>query len=335
MTTFLSGRYPASRLRRNRRFPWIRRLVAENAISISDLILPVFVSEIAQNRNQIESMPDIDRITINMLDDFIGQASELGIPAVMIFPEIDQRKKTTGAGEALNPDNIVCQAIHKITRAFPDIGVICDAALDPFNSEGHDGLVINNYVANDETIDILCKQSVIQAKAGCHLIAPSDMMDGRVGAIRLALDEAGFSNIGIMSYAAKYASNFFAPFRDAIGSQQALKGDKKSYQLDPRNIDEAIRQVGQDIQEGADIVIVKPGMPYLDVVHQIKSKFGLPTIAYQVSGEYAMLKGAIKNGWLDDKTILESMLCFKRAGADAIISYFAIELANMIKRGDY
>jgi porphobilinogen synthase len=279
-------------------------------------------------------MPGVDRISVDLLDDAVGEAKEAGIPAVVIFPEVDPATKTPDAREAYNPDNLVCQSIRSIAKAHPDMGIICDAALDPFNSDGHDGLVVDGYVVNDESVELLCKQSVVQAEAGCHIIAPSDMMDGRVGAIRKALDDTGFQDVGIMSYAAKYASAFYGPFRDAIGSKAALKGDKKTYQMDPANIDEALRQVAQDIDEGADMVMVKPGMPYLDVVSRVKTEFGLPTIVYQVSGEYAMLKGAVQNGWLDnDKVVLESLMAFKRAGADAILTYMAIEACQLLKKG--
>jgi porphobilinogen synthase len=269
-----------------------------------------------------------------LLDDIVGEAKEAGIPAVIIFPEIDPAKKTPDAQEALNPDNLVCQSIRKVAKNYPEMGIICDAALDPFNSDGHDGLLQNSLILNDDTVEILCKQSVIQAEAGCHIIAPSDMMDGRVGAIRNALDIAGFKNVGILSYAAKYASSFYGPFRDAIGSKTALKGDKKTYQINPANIDEALRQVAQDIEEGADMVMVKPGMPYLDVISRVKMEFGIPTLGYQVSGEYAMIKGAIQNGWLDnDNAILESLLSFKRAGADAILTYMAVEASKLLNKG--
>ncbi len=279
-------------------------------------------------------MPGVDRISVNLLEEVVGEAKEASIPAVVIFPEVDPAVKTPDAREAYNPDNLVCQSIRTIAKAYPEMGIICDAALDPFNSDGHDGLVVDGYVVNDESIELLCKQSIVQAEAGCHIIAPSDMMDGRVGAIRKTLDDAGFQDVGIMSYAAKYASVFYGPFRDAIGSKAALKGDKKTYQMDTANINEALRQVAQDIDEGADMVMVKPGMPYLDVVSRVKSEFGLPTIVYQVSGEYAMLKGAVQNGWLDnDKVVLESLMSFKRAGADAILTYMAIEACRLLKKG--
>ncbi len=334
MTFKIPGKFPSSRMRRNRRHDWTRRLVAENRLSPDDFILPIFVGIGKSRREPIPSMPGVDRISIDLLDDVVGEAKEAGIPAVVIFPEVDPKTKTPDAREAYNPENLVCQSIRAIAKAQPDIGIICDAALDPFNSDGHDGLVIDGYVVNDESVELLCKQSVVQAEAGCHIIAPSDMMDGRVGAIRTALDEAGFQDVGIMSYAAKYASAFYGPFRDAIGSKAALKGDKKTYQMDPANIDEALRQVAQDIDEGVDMVMVKPGMPYLDVVSRVKLEFGLPTIVYQVSGEYAMLKAAVQNGWLDnDKVVLESLMAFKRAGADAILTYMAVEACQLLKKG--
>tara|TARA_B100000315_G_scaffold260510_1_gene322485 strand:- start:6069 stop:7073 length:1005 start_codon:yes stop_codon:yes gene_type:complete len=334
MTNIIPGKYPSTRLRRNRRYDWTRRLMAENSLSPDDFILPIFVGIGEGRRDAIASMPGVDRISVDLLDDAVGEAKEAGIPAVVIFPEVDPATKTPDAREAYNPDNLVCQSIRSIAKAHPDMGIICDAALDPFNSDGHDGLVVDGYVVNDESVELLCKQSVVQAEAGCHIIAPSDMMDGRVGAIRKALDDTGFQDVGIMSYAAKYASAFYGPFRDAIGSKAALKGDKKTYQMDPANIDEALRQVAQDIDEGADMVMVKPGMPYLDVVSRVKTEFGLPTIVYQVSGEYAMLKGAVQNGWLDnDKVVLESLMAFKRAGADAILTYMAIEACQLLKKG--
>ena len=334
MKTVIPGQFPQTRMRRNRLYDWTRRLTAENDLTSNDLILPIFVGEGKGRSDPIPSMPGVNRISIDLLDDIIGEANEVNIPAVIIFPEIALSKKMPDAREAINPENLVCQSIRKINKICPEIGIICDAALDPFNSDGHDGLLENNQILNDETIDILCKQSIIQAEAGCHIIAPSDMMDGRVGAIRKTLDSSGYKNVGILSYAAKYASAFYGPFRDAIGSKTALKGDKKTYQIDPANIEESIRQVAQDIEEGADMIMIKPGMPYLDVISRIKTEFGLPTIAYQVSGEYAMLKGAIQNGWLDnDKAILESLLSFKRAGADAILSYMAIEASRLLKNG--
>ena len=327
------GRYPATRLRRNRRTPWLRALVAENRLSPADFIYPIFVGEGSRTRTPIASMPGIDRITVDLLPALANEAAELGIPALAIFPEVDPAKKTPDAAEACNPNNLVCRAIKAVKDATPDIGVVCDAALDPFNSDGHDGILQDGIVLNDPTVEILCRQSVVQAAAGCDVIAPSDMMDGRVGAIRTALDTAGFEHVSILSYAAKYASVFYGPFRDAIGTKKALKGDKKTYQMDPANTDEALREVALDIDEGADMVMVKPGLPYLDVIRRVKDTFGIPTFAYQVSGEYAMVKAAVANGWLDnDGAVLETLMAFKRAGADGILTYFALEAARLLKR---
>ena len=332
MTTF--GRFPSNRMRRNRRFDWTRRMVAENTLTPNDFLLPIFVSEGEGRHDEISSMPGVCRHSVDVLDEVVGEAKEAGVPAVVIFPEVDPEAKTPDAREAYNPENLVCRSIRAIANAHPEMGIICDAALDPFNSDGHDGLVVDGYVINDESVELLCKQSIVQAEAGCHVIAPSDMMDGRVAAIRKALDGAGFENVGIMSYAAKYASAFYGPFRDAIGSKAALKGDKKTYQMDPANTDEALRQVAQDIDEGSDMIMVKPGLPYLDIVQRLKETFAMPTFAYQVSGEYAMLKGAVNNGWLDnDKVVLESLMAFKRAGADGILTYMAVEASRLLKKG--
>jgi porphobilinogen synthase len=307
--------------------------VAENRLSPADFIYPLFVGEGSRIRTPIASMPGIDRITVDLLPELANEAAELGIPALAIFPEVDPAKKTPDAAEAYNPDNLVCRAIKAVKAATPDIGIVCDAALDPFNSDGHDGILKDGIVLNDPTVEILCRQSVVQAQAGCDVIAPSDMMDGRVGAIRAALDSAGFEHVSILSYAAKYASVFYGPFRDAIGTKKALKGDKKTYQMDPANTDEAVREVALDIDEGADMVMVKPGLPYLDVIRRVKDTFGIPTFAYQVSGEYAMVKAAVANGWLDnDAAILETLMAFKRAGCDGILTYFALEAARLLKR---
>lgn len=329
------GRFPTTRLRRNRHDAWNRRLVAENVLTASDLIWPIFVTEGSNKRDPISSMPGIVRYSIDQVVEAVAGAHALGIPAIALFPEVSPELKTPDGREAVNPENLVCRAIRAIKQRFPDIGIVCDVALDPFNSDGHDGLVIDNYVDNDRTVEVLCRQALVQAAAGCDIIAPSDMMDGRVGAIRAALDNAGHEHVRILSYAAKYASAFYGPFRDAIGSHVALKGgDKKTYQMDPANSDEALREVALDIGEGADMIMVKPGMPYLDIIRRVKDHFGIPTFAYQVSGEYAMLKGAILNGWLDnDKVILESLMAFKRAGADAVLTYFAVEAAELLRRG--
>lgn len=327
------GRFPATRMRRNRRTPWVRRLVAEVSLSANDLIWPVFVVEGTNQRQPVSSMPGVDRLSIDCLVLDVARAKALGIPAIAVFPYVETALKTPDAREAVNPDNLVCRAVRAVKAAHPDIGIICDAALDPFNADGHDGIVRDGIILNDETLDVLCRQSVVQAEAGCDIIAPSDMMDGRVGAIRHALDEAGFADVLIMSYAAKYASAFYGPFRDAIGSSGALKGDKKTYQMNPANSDEALREVAMDIDEGADMVMVKPGLPYLDVLRRVKDTFGMPTFVYNVSGEYAMLKAAANQGWLDnDRVVLETLLAFKRAGADGILTYLAIEAAELLQK---
>ncbi len=332
-TTGAGPAYPQTRMRRNRRHAWLRRLVAENRLSAADLIWPVFVVEGKGKRQPIPSMPGVDRLSVDLLDDAVGEAVELGIPLVALFPYTDAKLKTPDAREAFNPDNLVCRAVRVVKSLGLDVGVMCDVALDPFNSDGHDGLVRGGQVVNDETVEALCKQALVQAAAGCDVIAPSDMMDGRVGAIRKALDGAGHDAVTIMSYAAKYASGFYGPFRDAVGSKAALKGDKKTYQMDPANSDEALREVALDIAEGADMVMVKPGLPYLDVLRRVKETFQMPTFAYNVSGEYAMLKAAGNNGWLDyDKVLLEVLLAFKRAGADGILTYAAVEAAKLLKK---
>ncbi len=308
--------------------------MAENRIDASDLIWPVFAVEGQGKREPVPSMPGVDRLSIDLLVEAVGEAAALGIPAVAVFPYVDPELKTPDAREAVNPENLICRAVRAVKAAHPDVGVICDVALDPFNSDGHDGLVRDGRVLNDETLDVLCRQSVVQAGAGCDVIAPSDMMDGRVGAIRDALDAAGFGDTQIMSYAAKYASAFYGPFRDAVGSSSALKGDKKTYQMEPANADEALREVALDIDEGADMVMVKPGLPYLDIVRLVKDAFGMPTFAYNVSGEYAMLRAAADHGWLDyDRTLIETLLAFKRAGADGVLTYAAVDAARLLKSG--
>ena len=327
------GAYPTLRMRRNRTDAWTRRLVAESRLSADDLIWPVFIQD-AKGASPIESMPGVNRLGPDRLVDAIGPATDLKVPAIALFPYIDPDLKTPDGAEAVNPNNLVCRSIRAVKSAFPDLGIVCDAALDPFNSEGHDGILHDGKILNDETVEILCRQSVAQAAAGCDIIAPSDMMDGRVGAIRAALDGAGHEDVRILSYAAKYASAFYGPFRDAVGSAGALAGDKKTYQMDPANAQEALREVALDLAEGADMVMVKPGMPYLDIIRQVKDAFGVPTFAYQVSGEYAMLKGAAAQGWLDnDRVVMESLLAFKRAGADAVLTYMAPEAAALIKAG--
>ncbi len=326
------GTYPATRLRRNRKAAWLRRLVAENRLSVDDLIWTVFVEEGNDRETEIPSMPGIRRYTPDRLVKAATEAVELGIPAVALFPYVEGTRKDPTGREAINPENLMCRTVRALKAALPNLGVICDVALDPYNSDGHDGLLRDGQVLNDETIEILCQQAIVQAAAGCDIIAPSDMMDGRVAAIRRSLDEAGHGNVGIMSYAAKYASAFYGPFRDAIGSGGYLKGDKKTYQMDSANSDEALREVALDIAEGADMVMVKPGLPYLDIVQRIKANFGIPTFAYQVSGEYAMMKAAAQMGWLDnDRVILETLLAFKRAGCDGILTYSAVEAARLLR----
>jgi len=328
------GHYPRTRMRRNRRTPWSRRLVAETRLSVDDLIWPVFVVDGEGHREPVSSMPGVDRLSIDLLVDAVGEAAALGIPAVAVFPYVDSGLKTTDCAEAVNPENLICRAVRALKAAHPEVGVICDVALDPFNADGHDGLVRDGVVLNDETVEMLCRQAVVQAEAGGDIAAPSDMMDGRIGAVRDALDGAGFADVQVLSYAAKYASAFYGPFRDAVGSASALKGDKKTYQMDPANTDEALREVAMDIAEGADMVMVKPGMPYLDIVRRVKDAFGMPTFVYQVSGEYAMLMAAAGNGWLDgDRAVLESLAGFKRAGADAILTYAAVQAARLLQEG--
>ncbi len=331
---FDPGRFPAVRPRRNRRDPWSRRLVAETRLSVDDLIWPVFVHD-AADPAPIPSMPGAIRQSIASLVDAAGRARGLGIPALAIFPATPPDRKTPDGEEAANPDNLICRAVRAVAAAVPDLGIVCDVALDPYTTHGHDGLLRDGEVANDETLEALVAQALVQARAGCHVIAPSDMMDGRVGAIRAGLDAAGFEAVRIMAYSAKYASAFYGPFRDAVGSSGALgQGDKRTYQMDPANGDEALRETALDIAEGADMVMVKPGMPYLDVVHRVKAQFGLPTYAYQVSGEYAMLSAAAANGWLDgDRAMLESLTAFKRAGADGVLSYFALAAAERLAAG--
>jgi len=329
------GEFPATRMRRNRRHDWSRRLVRENSLSVDDLIWPCFVREGEDASTAIDSMPGVERLTIDRLVEATREAADLGIPAVAVFPVTDPKDKSAEGEEAANPDNLVCRAVRALVQADLDIGIICDVALDPFTTHGQDGLVRGDYVVNDETLVALAAQAVNQARAGCDVIAPSDMMDGRIGAIRKALDSEGFSHVQILSYAAKYASAFYGPFRDAVGSKGSLgKGDKRTYQQDPGNSDEALREVAIDLSEGADMVMVKPGMPYLDVVRRVKDAFSVPTYAYQVSGEYAMLRGAADKGWVDwDKIIMESLLCFKRAGADGVLTYAAVDVAKrLLKR---
>ena len=326
------GSYPTTRMRRNRHDDWNRRLVAENRLTVDDLIWPVFVHD-GGGSVDVPSMPGQARLSIDLLVAAVTEARDLGIPMIAIFPAIDDTLKTPAGDDAVNPDNLVCRAVAAVKQAVPGIGIMCDAALDPFTSHGHDGIIRDGYVVNDESVDVLVKQSLVQAAAGCDVIAPSDMMDGRIGAIRAALDAAGYEHVRILAYAAKYASAFYGPFRDAVGSASSLgSADKKTYQMDPANGDEALREVALDIAEGADMVMVKPGMPYLDIVRRVKDAFGMPTFAYQVSGEYAMLKAAAANGWIDgDRVLLETLTGFKRAGCDGILTYAAVETAKLLK----
>jgi len=326
------GAFPAVRLRRNRKAQWSRRLVAENALSPADLIWPIFLVDRPQLRVPVEHMPGVDRVNIEEAVRDAELAAKLGIPAIAPFPYIENRLRDPSGSEALRADNLMCRAVRAIKKAVPEIGVITDVALDPYTSHGHDGLMTDSgVILNDDTLGVLCKQALALAEAGVDCVAPSDMMDGRVGAIRGALDRAGHTDVQILSYAAKYASGFYGPFRDAIGTNATLKGDKRTYQMDPANSDEALREVALDIAEGADMVMVKPGMPYLDIVRRVKDAFGVPTFAYQVSGEYSMLMAAAANGWLDgDKVMMESLIAFKRAGADGILSYFAPRAAKLL-----
>lgn len=329
-----SGSFPTTRLRRVRRHEWSRRLVSETRLSSADFIWPLFVCPGEGQREPIDSMPGVERLSVDLLEPAIAEAVELGIPAVALFPATPASLKTPGAEEAWNPDNLVCRAIREVKEKFGEaIGVIADVALDPYSSHGQDGLVVDGDVANDETLEALCRQAVVQAKEGCDVIAPSDMMDGRVHAIRQALDEAGKQHVTIMAYAAKYASAYYGPFRDAVGSAGSLgKGDKKTYQMDPANADEALREVGLDLAEGADMVMVKPGQPYLDIVTRVKQTFAAPTFAYQVSGEYAQIAAAAQRGWLDREAVMmESLMAFKRAGADGVLTYFAVEAAKLLQ----
>jgi porphobilinogen synthase len=332
------GAFPAIRPRRNRVDSATRRLVAENRLSADDLIWPIFVIEGEATETEVASMPGVKRVTLDLLAAHVAPAAALGIPAIALFPATPAAKKDSEGNEAKNPENLMCRAARLLKREYPSIALVGDVALDPYTDHGHDGVLREGprgaYVANDETLEILAIQAAIQAEAGIDIIAPSDMMDGRVGAIRAALDARGLTDTRIMSYAAKYASAFYGPFREAVGSGGALKGDKKTYQMDPANSDEALREVALDLAEGADMVMVKPGMPYLDIVRRVKERFAAPTFAYQVSGEYAMITAAARNGWLDrEKAMLESLLGFKRAGCDGVLTYFAVEAARILKDG--
>jgi len=324
--------FPSTRLRRTRAHDFSRRLVREHTLTADDLIYPMFVIEGSGRREAVASMPGIERLSVDELIRDAERAAALGIPAVALFPNVGSDVRSADGAEAWNPDGLVPRAVQALKEAVPELGVVTDAALDPYTSHGHDGLIDDaGYVLNDETVEALTRQALVCAGAGADVIAPSDMMDGRVGAIRAALDGAGHHNTAIMSYAAKYASAFYGPFRDAVGSSGTLgKGSKATYQMDPANTDEALHEIALDLEEGADMVMVKPGMPYLDVVRRVKERFGVPTFAYQVSGEYAMLRAAMGHGWLDERVILEALMCFKRAGADGVLSYFALDAAKAL-----
>jgi porphobilinogen synthase len=329
----IERRFPSTRMRRNRHDAATRRLVAENSLSVDDLIWPIFVKGGDGAQEPIGSMPGVFRSTLNGLAHHAEAAASLGIPAIALFPATPAALKNAQASEALNPENLICKAARILKAEFPQIALIGDAALDPYTDHGHDGLIRDGYVVNDETLEMLVRQSVNQAAAGIDIIAPSDMMDGRIGAIRAGLDQAGHVHTRLMSYAAKYASAFYGPFRDAIGSSSTLKGDKKTYQMDPANAEEALHEVAQDLAEGADMIMVKPGMPYLDIIRRVKDRFEVPVFAYQVSGEYAMIMAAVQNGWLDrERAMLESLMAFKRAGCSGVLTYFAVEAARELRK---
>ena len=327
----ITGKYPSLRLRRTRKYGWSRRLIQENNLSCNDLIYPIFLIDGKGRKQSVKSMPGVNRYSIDQLGMVINNVIKNKIPLVALFPSTPNNKKDKFGTEALNEDNLVCKAIRSIKKRFKNnIGIMTDVALDPYTIHGHDGLIKNNYVINDETVDVLIKQSLLQAQMGCDVIAPSDMMDGRVGKIRKSLDKNNFHNVQILSYAVKYASNFYGPFRDAVGSKKSLKSDKKNYQMDFSNSNESLREVALDIKEGADMVMVKPGLPYLDIIQKIKNNFKIPVFAYQVSGEYSLIKNGIKNNLINEDAVIESLMCFKRAGATAIVSYFALDIAKKI-----
>ena len=326
------GTYPALRMRRNRKTDWIRRLVSEHNLSSSDLILPLFVKDGNKKKESIKSMPGIYRYSIKDLSKIVEKACKLKIPLVALFPYTKLNKKNKYGTEALNENNLICRSVKTLKKEFKnDIGIMCDVALDPYTNHGHDGILQNKIIENDLTVEILIKQSVLQVEMGCDIVAPSDMMDGRIGKIRKALDKKGFSDTQIVSYAVKYASNFYGPFRDAVGSKETLKGNKKTYQMDYKNSTEALREVALDVKEGADIVMVKPGMPYLDIIKTVKDNFKIPIFSYQVSGEFSLIKNGINNGIINQDAIFESLVSLKRAGSNAIVSYFALEVANQLK----
>ncbi len=326
------GKYPSLRLRRNRKSSWSRRLVEENNLTVNDLILPIFVTEGKNKLERIKHMPDIFRYSIDKISSIVNKASKLNIPLLAIFPHVKNKKKDSLGSESLNENNLICRAIRKIKKINPNIGIMTDVALDPYTNHGHDGILSKKEILNDETIEILSKQAVLQAQMGCDVIAPSDMMDGRIGIIRKSLDYNNFKNVQILSYAVKYSSSFYGPFREAVGSKKNLIGNKKTYQMDFKNVEESLREVALDIKEGADFVMVKPGLPYLDIVKNIKNKFKIPVFVYQVSGEYSLLVNGIKKEIINKEAIFESLISFKRAGASAIVTYFALEMASQLKK---
>ena len=325
------GSFPKTRLRRLRKHKWLRNLISENNLSTNDLVLPVFVREGSNKIESIDSMPGVKRYTIDKLNTILKEVKKYKIPMIALFPYVSNKKKDNIGSEALNPNNLICKSLRLIKKKFPEIGVMCDVALDPYTSHGHDGVMINNQIDNDQTISILAEQALLQARMGADIIAPSDMMDGRVGIIRKILDENNYQNISILSYAIKYASNFYGPFRDAVGSKSKLKMDKKSYQMDFRNSFDIYKEVGFDLKEGADMILIKPGIIYLDIINKIKKSFNVPILAYQVSGEYSLIKNGIKKKFINENAILESLISFKRAGACAIITYFALDVAKKLK----
>ena len=328
------GSFPKTRLRRNRTDEFSRRMVSETKLSVDNLVLPIFVIEGEKSAQEIKSLPGVNRLSVDLAVKLAEEAYSLNIPAIALFPVVPLAKKSDNAQECVNEDNLILKAVKEIKSKVPDIGIICDVALDPYTSHGHDGILYDNEILNDETVEVLCKQALSLCDAGADFIAPSDMMDGRVGEIRDFIDNHGYDNVKILAYSAKYASSFYGPFREALGSSSNLKSDKSTYQMDFANSDEALREVALDISEGADIVMIKPGMPYLDIIRRIKDNFNIPIAAYQVSGEYAMMKAAIEKGWLDDSVVFESLLSFKRAGANIIFTYFAMEIAKKLKAGE-
>ena len=328
----ITGKYPSLRLRRSRMQPWSRRLIEENTLSPNDFILPIFLIDGSNKKESVSSMPGVYRYTINRLGQIVDRAIKKGIPMVALFPKTKNSLKNEIGSESLNENNLVCRAIVEIKKKYKNqIGIMCDVALDPYTSHGHDGLIKSNRIVNDETVEVLVNQALLQAEMGCDILAPSDMMDGRIGKIRKALDKSNYQNVQILSYAAKYASSFYGPFREAVGSKGSLKGEKKTYQMDFRNSDEALREVALDIKEGADMVMVKPGMPYLDIIKSVKEKFKIPVFAYQVSGEYSLISNAINKNLINKDAILESLIAFKRAGANAIVSYYADRIDKILK----